>query len=229
MIDLRLIALQFSFSNFHLVPASVKNWKPERKPETVAEGEERKSHTNGIPILEPTENCSITEFLGELEIAGYELVDALYEERIDTKDPKNKKFMEDVRAGLIDSDKRPPGRTYPMVRFLFARSEFVENLFEGFREIRDRMYADLAEMACAALWRSRGFSNPLYKGGEEVAGQTALSVNFEVRRPLFQPNGLPVVMRQKDAAGNPIGEPLPIKPDFHLRFGGESIVWCERA
>lgn len=217
---IRLIALQFSFSNPDVIPQSVRH----RKPETPEEREERKSHATGELIIPLTENCSIAEFLGELEAAGYEMVDAFYKERIDPKDPRNQKFIEGINAGQIDANKRPPGRTYHMVRFLFAHSEFVDNLFEGFREVRDTIYGDLAEMACAALWRVRAFSNPLYKGGEEVAGQSALSINFEVRRPLFQPSGLPVVERKKDAAGNPVGEPLPIESERLLRLSAGELL-----
>lgn len=217
--SVRLVALQFSFSNPDAIPPSVKH----RKPETPGEREERKNHTTGELIIPPTENCSVAEFLGELEAAGYELVDAFYKERIDPKDPRNQKFIEGINAGQIDADKRTPGRIYHMVRFLFARSEFVDNLFDGFRDVRATIYGDLAEMACAALWRVRAFSNPLYEGGEEVVGQSALSINLEVRKPLFQPSGLPVVMRRKDAAGNPIGEPLPIEPEHLLRLDGDEI------
>lgn len=193
---IRLIAIQFSFSNPNAIPPSVKH----RKPETLEEREERKSHATGKLIIPPTENCSIAEFLGELEATGYEMVDAFYKERIDPKDPHGK-------------------RTYHMVRFLFASSEFVENLHEEFLNARGIIRTDLAEMARTALWRVRAFLNPLYKDGEEITEQCAISINLEARKPLFNPDGTPVTMWQKDEKGERVGNaPIPFQAKHHFRL-----------
>ncbi|MEK7120417.1 MAG: hypothetical protein AAB824_02655 [Patescibacteria group bacterium] len=192
---IRLVALQFSFTNPDAIPTSVKR----RSPETQEERVERKSYSNGIMVIEPTEKCSLAEFLGELEAAGYEMVDAFYKERIDAKDPRRK-------------------RTYHMVRFLFARREFV-NCSDEFKAARGTIRIDLQNICESAMWRVRSFSNPFYKNGEEVLDQSALSINLEVRQPLFRPDGQIVTVWQKDASGNRMGDaPLPLKADYCLRI-----------
>ena len=84
----RLVALQFSFSNPDAIPVSVKRLNRETQEERV----ERKNHSSGVMVIEPTEKCSLVEFLGELEAAGYEMVDGFYKMRIDAKDPSGKPY-----------------------------------------------------------------------------------------------------------------------------------------
>lgn len=191
----RLVALQFSFSNHLAIPAWMKRPNRETQKGRVV----RKSRTTGgTLVIEPTEKCSIAEFLGDLEVAGYGLVDYFYEVRIDARDPRGE-------------------RTYYMARFLFARHEFVE-LSDEFKGMRDTIRAVLSEICRAATWRARAFSNPFYKNGEEVAGQCAVSINFEARQPFFRSDGQLVVVWQKNERGNRVGDaPLPLKPDYCLR------------
>lgn len=196
----RLVALQFSFSNPDAIPATVKR----QDRETPEERAVRKSHSSGVMVIEPTEKCSLVEFLGELEAAGYEMVDGFYKERIDAKDPRNK-------------------RTYHMVRFLFARREFVE-LSDEFKKVRDVIRTELRSICENAMWRVRSFSNPFYKNGEEIPDQRAVSVNLEARQPLFRPDGQPVTVWQKDADGKRVGDaPLPLKADYCLRIVGDAV------
>ena len=196
----RLVALQFSFSNPDTIPATVKCQERETPEERV----ERKSHSSGVMVIEPTEKCSLVEFLGELEAAGYDMVDGFYKERIDAKDPGNK-------------------RTYHMVRFFFARREFAE-LFNEFRTVRDNIRIELQNMCESALWRVRSFSNPFYRKGEGVFNQRAISINLEARQPLFRPDGQPVTVWQKDENGKRMGDaPLPIKADYCLRIVGDAV------
>ena len=198
----RLVALQFSFSNPDAIPASVKRLNRETQEERV----ERKGHSSGVMVIEPTEKCSLAEFLGELETAGYEMVDAFYKERIDAKDSRRK-------------------RTYHMVRFLFARREFV-NISDEFRTARGAIRTELRNICAGAMWRVRAFSNPFYKNGaREVSDQSALSINLEVRTPLFRPDGQIVTVWQKDANGNRMGDaPLPLKVDYCLRVVDGAIT-----
>ncbi len=198
--SVRMVALQFSFSNPDAIPVSVKRQNRETPEERVV----RKSHSSGVMVIEPTEKCSLEEFLVKLEAAGYEMVDAFYKERIDPKDPRGK-------------------RTYHMVRFLFARREFVE-LSDEFKKVRDGILVDLMTICQEALWRVRSFSNPFYKNGEEIPDQRAVSVNLEARQPLFRPDGQPVTVWQKDENGKRVGEaPLPIKADYCLRIVGDAV------
>jgi len=154
---IRLVALQFSFLNPGLIPVSMKRKRLNR--ETQEELVERKSHSSGVMVIEPTERCSLLKFPMELEEAGYEMVGALYEERINYKNPS--------------------GGTYHMVRFLFARHEFA-GFSEDFKKARDVACVELQRICEIALWRVRAFSNPFYKNGEEIAAQRAISINFEL-------------------------------------------------
>jgi len=196
----RLVALQFSFSNPDVIPTTVKCQDRETPEERV----ERKNYLGGIMVIEPTEKCSLVEFLKELEAAEYEMVDAFYKERIDAKDPRGK-------------------RTYHMVRFLFARCEFAE-LSDEFKEMRDVSRAELQSICEAAMWRVRSFSNRFYKNGEEIPNQRAVNINLEVRQPFFRPDGQPVTVWQKDENGKRVGDaPLPIKADHCLRIVDDAV------
>lgn len=95
----RLVALQFSFSNPDAIPTSVKRLNRETQEERV----ERKNQSSGVMVIEPTEKCSLVEFLGELEVARYEMVDGFYKKRIDAKDTSGKKV---VSHGVLPL--RPP-------------------------------------------------------------------------------------------------------------------------
>ena len=198
--SVRLVALQFSFSNPGAMPVSVKRLNQE----TSEERNERKNHSSGTLVIEPTENCSLVDFLDDLKSAGYEMVDAFYKERIDPKYPRGQ-------------------RTYHMVRFLFARREFVD-LSEEFKVVRDIISKELRSICEVAMWRVRTFLNPFYKDGEEVIGYRAISVNLESRKPLFCPDGQPVTVWQKDEKGNRVGDaPLPLKPDYCLRVKDNTV------
>lgn len=192
-----LVVAQFSFSNPDVIPAMVKR----QNRETPAERAVRKSHSSGVMVIEPTERCSLVEFLEELEVAGYEMVDGFYKERIDAYNKK----------------------TYHMVRFLFARREFVE-LSDEFKKARDVICAELRSICENAMWRVRAFSNPFYENGEEVPGQRTVSVNLEARQPFFYPDGRPVTVWQKDENGERVGDaPLPIRADHRLRIVGDVV------
>lgn len=194
----RLVTLQFSFSNPDAIPATVKRLDRE----TQNERKIRKARSSGIMVIEPVENCSLSGFLKELEEAGYEMVDALYKERIDAKDPRGE-------------------RTYHMVRFLFACREFVK-LSAEFKEVRKAIYSDLQGLCGNAFWRVRAFLNPFYKNDEEVPGQRAVSINFEARRPALT-GDRPVTMWQY-INGKRVGDaPRPIRADYRLRVIGNTI------
>lgn len=199
----RLIALQFRFSNPDAIPATVKRQDRETKEEYVV----RKSRSSGVMVIEQTSNLhSLTELLADLEVAGYKLVDALYQER-----PFNEK-------------KNPKGKwTYHMVRFLFARHELVE-LSDEFKKVRDIIRAELQSICEGTVWCAVVYSNPFYKDGVEVSGECAVNINLTARQPLFRPDGQPVTVWQKDENGKRVGDaPLPLKADYCLRIVGDAV------
>lgn len=157
----RLVVIQFSFSNPAAIPAGVARRAAETQEEHV-DRVERKSRETGLIVIEPTQNCSLATFAGEFEGAGYELVDAFYQERRDRKDPRAQ-------------------RTYHMVRFVFAQELFADVS----DEFRSNVEAALTLMCRQATWRVRAFLNPFYSDGQEVPGQSVLSINLEARTPAY--------------------------------------------
>lgn len=200
--SIRLVALQFRFTNSSVIPFSVRHLDQESAEEYA----HRKSRTDGFMFIEPTPKCSLVEFLRELEAAGYELVDAFYQER-----PYN----------VV---KNPNGRwTYHVVRFLFARREFVE-LSDEFKKVRDIIRTELQSICESALWCAVAYSNPFYENGEEITDQRAVNINLTARLPLLCPDGQPVTVWQKDENGEHVGDaPLPLKPDRCLRINQGAI------
>jgi len=196
----RMVALQFNFSNPRVIPESVKHLSPETPRERV----ERKSCSTGVQVIEPTGRCSLVEFLGELGTTGYEMIDAFYKERIDQKDPSGQK-------------------KYYMVRFLFCRHESATPS-EAFKKVRGDLRADLRTICEDALWRVRAFNNPFYRDGVEVPEQRALSVNLEARVPLFEPNGQRIMAREKDENGQKAGPPLALMPSHYLRVVDDAVT-----
>lgn len=202
--SVKLIILQFSFSNPSIVPASIKQVESESLDDRKIRKSREDTDTSEI-IIEPTENAYLAYFIDDLKTAGYEIVDALYQPRVDPKDLAEK-------------------RTYHMVRFLFARTESIEKIYEGFLKIRPTIYTDLEGMCVDAIWRVRALLNPLSKNGKDVYGQHALSINLEVRKPLFNPDDHHVLTWEKDEDGNRIGdEPVPIMPDYCLRIENDFL------
>jgi len=204
----RMVMLQFNGSKPTFIPNGLMSWLIDTGRETPEKRETRKGYPNaGDMVIEPTLRCSLKELPGELEAAGYELVDVLYEERINGKNPHGVE-------------------TYHMVRFVFVRREFAE-ISHDFISVRNIALGALRHMCASAFWRARSFLNPFYQGGEAVEGLNAASINLEVRLPLFQPSGLPITARQKDERGKAVGDPLPLQPDFLVRIVDNTISLIE--
>lgn len=203
---LRLVILQFAFTNANAIPRGIQH----REREAQGEREVRKTRMDGRMVIEPAENCSLLQFVHELEAAGYELVDAFYQER-------------EARP-----DCTGPGR-YHNVRFMFARKEHV-SISEEFRAAREEHRNGLLEIARTSLWRVRAWSNPFYKDGLP-SDETVLSVNMEAREPLFQPDGTPVTRWPAHLKDNrkrgPEDKKVPLQPTCYLHALGDTIFVME--
>lgn len=192
--SVRLIVLQFSFKNKKAVPVTVVKCRPETEEEHTA----RKSRATGVQIMEPTMDCSLEHFLAEIEAAGYELVGATYQERVDPKDQFRK--------------------VHHCVRYVFARHECAVIKEKLFLAIRNDIRAELQHTVATTMWRVRAYRNPYHVRGEDVPGVDTLSVNLEVRTPLFRSDGELVTVWEKDKYGQRVGEkPLPLKVSHYLR------------
>lgn len=185
----KMIVLQFSFSNEAAIPANIRR----ATDETPTERSERKANHSGREILPATMNVGLGSLTSETEHQSFRLVDAFAKERIHAKGS-------------------PGQKKYWTVRYVFAAAEIFRPS-EKQAELEAAAIPALVEMTTSAMWRVRAFDNPFYQGGEVVEGRT-LSINCEVRTPLRRPDGSPVTIWQKDAAGERVGDkPLPIEPD----------------
>lgn len=196
--SIRLVTLQFSFTNRDVVPSCIKQLSHETQEEAVAR---KVMPTPSQSVIQPTEDASLVGLPSMLEQAGYELVDAFYKPRIDQKS----------------------GRTYHMVRFVFAHHDHV-NISDEFKRVRNTIRVALNDVCTQAMWRVRSFVNPFFKNGTRSEGQNVLSLNFEARKPLFLPNGQPVVVWQRDTGGERVGEaPLSLRAKVAVRVQDQVV------
>lgn len=54
----RMVILQFSFSNIHIAPRSIKRVNGETPDERL----DRKANSTGVMVIAPVEGCSLVEF-----------------------------------------------------------------------------------------------------------------------------------------------------------------------
>ena len=191
-----MVMVQASFTNPDVIPNGVKAREPEKKEESA----ERRTRATGTMVIEPTDKCGFMDFVLDLESAGYQLVDAFYQQRVDPKDPRRQ-------------------RTYHAVRFIFVRNECATPS-EEFKQVRAKLRSELLEVILGmSLWRVRVFKNRFYVNNNEVAGQYAVSVNLEARTPLFNGDGTSVLAWRKDSEGRRVGDkPVPLESECELRI-----------
>ena len=185
------VVLQFNFLKSGFLPPGMK----ELERDTESKREERKKFSGGsLAILQ--KNCSLTGFPEELEKAGYGLAGAFCQER----------------SGEINR--------YYVVRFTFIRS--ASEIFYPIPEKEhDISRTQLHTICTTALWEVRMFSNPFYRNGKAVTGQSSVNINLGKRLPLFCRNGEPAVAWETGEDGKDVQ--LPIKPSHHLRLDNSII------
>ncbi len=186
------VIVQFSCANRAVVPDDI----PHRR-ETNEERSRRNVRThNGTLVYEPREHCWVSDLPATLN-EHYVLMDALSQERIDSTDPFGR-------------------RPYYIVRFVFLLRTMVNEQLGEQVEIRDTASSALQQLADQALWHVRVFAN------ENPDHSLCLSVNCGARKPLFLPDGQPVMVWQKDENGRRIGDAaLPLAGHPHPRV----TVW----
>lgn len=193
----RLILLQFSFSNPEVVPHSVC----QLGRELGAERRMRENLPAGKLVIEPHEDVGLAGFVMQLRTNGYELVDAFHQLR---------------------DDQRNPRRTYQMVRYVFMRREHVCST-ASFVQVRATLLNGLLDLLVQALWRCRVYLNPLFVDGCRVVGESAVSINLDARKSLFS-CGQRIAVWRRDENGEKMGEaPMPIQLAYELRFRDNAI------
>lgn len=193
--------MQFSFASQKAIPQSMRIMGWETPEESDLRAKRNVGKTAGTQVIEPTQGCSITDFVFDLEESQWQMVDATVQERINRN--HNRK------------------ETYFAIRFTFAPAPAPVN--EEIADMANACIAGLNELCDQALWRVRVFSNPFYQNGQIVPGLGHACVNMEGRKPLYLLNGDPVVARLKNEDGEPIGDPVPITPEYYLQIVDETI------
>jgi hypothetical protein len=154
------VRVQFSFSNWRLVPPGIFRMEDEIQEES----DTRKQYNAGDLRIDHVQLCFIGDLLDDLEAAKYTLVFAGCKSRIDRNDPEP------------DSARK---KRYPMVRFMYAHNVAVANTDEHAFNRRA-----LRSLADTVIWRVRAYSNPVPDSKKRVA-----SIHMEVVTPLYAPEG----------------------------------------
>jgi len=192
--DVRLVIIQFAYTNENLMPAEVGV-----KQETIEQFLAKSQSVKGEQVVDPTQDIGVLPFTLDLIEAGYELVDAF-----SRRQSKN-------------------GRPFFTTRFVFSQKEQAHSS-EAFLAKKEAILAALTRLVTEAMWRARVFLNPFFCEGEMVPDVYSISANFEARVPLFDGNGKLLLRWQRDASGEKVGDaPLPIKPVGFLRIQDNGI------
>lgn len=197
--EVKIIILQFCFSNHSIVPNVLKNLGYDQVQNRAVRGPK-----TGVQIVRPTEKTSLKYILKNLTKNGYDLVEAFYQPSVDQRHKK----------------------TYHLVRFIFKRNEDVveKELYKEFVNQKKEIFRELGTMCTRALWRIRVYINPFYKNNAEVEGQFCVSMNADARMPLFDNKGERLVRWERDPFGERIGNaPKPLMAENYLNIIDEEI------
>lgn len=196
-LNVKLIAIQFTFTNRNVVPSCVRKLTLEAPEEAW----KRRMQVTGKEVIKPIPNVSLLQFVDQITPQGFQLVD-----------------------GLSQLRTTPDGEsTFHMVRFIFTRREYAKPEPE-FVSRRLVVEAALKRMCKEAMWSLQVFRNPFYVEGEPKPGEEALSINLAARRPLLDGKGQPRKEWQKNPAGDQVGnEPVVIQPPHHLDFTADEM------
>lgn len=191
----RLVYVQFSFSNREAVPQGLRFLPQEKEVEHKARKAKQSAegHRNE-QFIAPTEKVLARALLSTLERAGYNLVDATYQHRWGQK-----------------------GR-YHMVRYVFAQEAVDHGVHPDFVRLRSVARINLMKLLLNSFWRVRGYRNT----GEEGS---MVSINFESRIPIVDANGNALLVWKRDKDDNKVGDgPVPLEPLFTVFVNGSKMV-----
>jgi hypothetical protein len=201
--SVKTLYLQFSFSNENAVP----RWLPLKEEETPAEAElrqKRMAKATGKCVIEPVAGCSIETLPDEITEAGFTLVDAYYQPRIDKINPRKRFFV---------------------ARYVFIRTEEVAR--NELDELSWKILADLHDLCLLAFWRARAYKNPYFKDEQLVDGIFAASINVDTRKPRFNSAGELIMEWERDANKNKVGDasrPIPAAAKLRIQDNTLQIV-----
>lgn len=186
----RLVILQFSFSNIRLIPS----WLLEKRVETRKLDIPREK-IKGTQLFQCDKDLYVLPVISGLAEAGFVMVDAFFKWRSDGH-----------------------GRQYSMVSFVLGLKK-TAHLEDEFAEYRERSNKALALMCEQAMWRRvRGFRNSFFLRGEVVDGLYVVSIDLARRIPLLDRDGKRLVHWTIEDTGKIDDEPVPIEPKSFLKI-----------
>ena len=198
----QMVMLQFYGTN----PKAIPTVLCEVAPETEIELMNRRRPFNGALIVQPTKGCSLLDLIDDLQMHGFELVEAFRQERLDTKD--------ELLANV-----------YYMARFVFAMPATATVPVDYQSKQAEDLEA-LQQMCHDAYWCMQVFDNPECEEEDAgiMQGHRVLSLNLVAREPLVGGNGKVITIWQLDENGERIGDkPLPRQRNFTVRLA-ESVL-----
>ena len=193
--DVRQVVIVMNTKNLELVPSFVRGLDIE----TEEEQRERETRADGtLEICTRTNDCSLYLFVEELQNAGYDFCDCLYQERLDFRDNRN---------------------TYHMVRLVFGyHGSTTEVVNPKFEEVKEIILQQMITLYDSAMWRVRVYNNPMHSGDDRM-----ISVNLDARQPFYHPDGSEVKRWRKENGKNIGDAPVPISASHVLRIEGGTI------
>ncbi len=166
--EIPLVMLNFTLSEKAVEKGLLPKLVQERKPETALDAAMRTGCVStGIRIIDPTEKVCVKHFVDSLEIAGYVLVKAWFQER-----------QKRINARL---DKR----------IWIVRYEFALRQPGGFVSAWDcsACLNELEGSFCKDVtWRVDAFLNPYFENGNAVEDKGTISIDLDSREANGKPN-----------------------------------------
>ena len=119
---------------------------------------------SGELIAGPAENISVAEFIDQINDLGYEMMDAF-------------------RRNVQNQDKR-----YHIGIFPFCTTSMCGSLGKIQKNQREHVFIELRKLTKESMWMMKGYNNPFFADGVEVAGERALVIDCQARKPLLENN-----------------------------------------
>lgn len=188
------VNLHFSFTNANVIPAGVRSVPEEAE-------DKRKKRLAALPatpdakILESTKRCSLSQFVAELEGAGYALADAFHQKR---------EYLDGRKGG------------YHIARFAFRLPQ--TDGIPSDASVGDVEHTALARLCREAFWRPKAYCR------KTKQGNLMLDIALHTRQPLVNVCGDTITEWVKDESKKRIGSgPVPIVPDTRLRIVDDAV------
>ena len=192
--NVRMVMVTLILSRGQNVPTPIKNREEETQDSIEAR---RMKRVPGKKVIERTENCDASKLFEALEWVGFRVVNITHQLMADSRHRIRVEFTK------FDADENS-GRQLPTSRWQINRW--------------------LVGLIQEAFWATEVYDNPFFVNGNADPDGRMISIMFDGRRPLNQPDGKPVVAWRKDVNGQRTGVgPVPIEAEHRLTIEDSTI------